>query len=481
MVEPYKAKFIDFLLSRDVLKIGGHFTLKSGRNSPYFLKLDEVSDGVGLIELGDAYAETILANVKPEDFDGIVGIPNKCHTFGPSIAVALARRGQSKLYSSWRAEPKTYGEATSSDHASREQRQREYIIGARIPDGSKQILADDVMTAGDAKAKALEMLKYLAQGVIVPALVIAVSRQEIDDSGENAIAEFARKHDIPVYYPIITSDIFDHLKATDRLSSGDERAFLDYFRAWGLPEVRRKYELESKRLLEGKFVIPSCDLDSLERFEEIVQETADNEKIGGYKLGLEIGLSYGLPATVDIVRKHAARKLVIYDHQKAGTDIADVSMARKFANVAKKAGVDAVILFPQSGPVTQTSWTGEALQAGVEVIIGGHMTHKGYVASEGGYLRDDAPAEIYRRAARHGITNFVVPGNKPQLVKLYRELIEEEGVKDPFLFAPGFIAQGGAISETGKEAGQNFGAIVGRDLMNAKNVKEKARELTAQL
>ena len=50
-----------------------------------------------------------------------------------------------------------------------------------------------------------------------------------------------------------------------------------------------------------------------------------------------------------------------------------------------------------------------------------------------------------------------------------------------FVFAPGFVSQGGVISTTGKEAGEHFCAIVGRDLLNAKNVREKAYELTSQL
>ena len=183
---------------------------------------------------------------------------------------------------------------------------------------------------------------------------------------------------------------------------------------------------------------------------------------------------------MEIVKTKAPNKKVIYDHQKAGTDIGDVEMGRKFASTLKNAGVDTVIFFPQSGPVTQTAWTGEALQAGLGVIIGGHMTHKGYVASDRGYLRDDAPEEIYRRAARHGISNFVVPGNKPELIAKYKEVIESEGVT-PAFYAPGFIAQNGVISDAGKAAGDNFHAIVGRDIVNAKDMKAQAVKLTSQL
>lgn len=480
MVEAYKAQFIDFLLSRNVLKVGGPFELKSKRLSPYFLKLDDVNDGEGLLTLGDAYASAILANLKPEDFDGVTGIPKKAHVFGPGVSAALARRGANKTYSSWRDVPKTYGDATALGADEQEQRQKEYVLGARIPNGSRQVLVDDVMTAGDAKEGALEMLKFLAQDVIVPALVIAANRQEIDEYGESAIAEFTRKHNIPIFYPITAGDIFDYLKETGRISPEDERAFTAYLRAWGTSEVREKYGLVSKPLIDGRTVIPACDLDSVERFEEVVKATADHPKIGGYKIGFELGYLFSLPRLSEIARQHAPNKKLILDHQKAGSDIGDVQFGRKFANVAKRSGFDAVIIFPQSGPVTQTAWTGEALQAGVEVIVGGMMTHKGYLARDRGYIRDDAPEEMYRRAARHGIRNFVVPGNNPDAVAYYRGVISSEGV-DPVLFAPGFITQNGKISEAGKAAGENFHPIVGRDIMNAKNIRSKVDELTAEL
>ncbi|MDI6721510.1 MAG: orotidine 5'-phosphate decarboxylase [Candidatus Aenigmarchaeota archaeon] len=480
MVEAYKAQFIQFLLDREVLKIGGPYELKSKRLSPYFLKLDEVSDGEGLNKLGDAYADAILANIIPGNFDGVIGIPNKAHVFGPAIPMALARKGANKAYSSWRDKPKTYGDATALGQAPRDLRQSEYILGAKIPDGSRQILADDVMTAGDSKEDALKMIDFLAEGVVIPALVIAANRQEIDEYGENAIESFSKRHDIPVIYPISVGDIFDYLKESDKLSPHDGKAFMAYLRSWGTKEAREKYGLKSGHLIEGRSVIPACDTDSMELFEEVVKETAGNSKIGGYKIGFELGLNHSLPKVVETARRYTTDKKIIYDHQKAGTDIGDVQMARKFAKTLKNAGVDAVIFFPQSGPVTQTAWTGEALQEGLHVIIGGHMTHKGYLESEHGYIRDSAPEEIYRRTARHGINSFVVPGNKTEFVEMYKKIVESEG-SDPEFFAPGFITQGGSISEAGKVAGDNFHAIVGRDLMNAENKKEKAGQLTSQL
>lgn len=480
MVESYKAKFIQFLFDQGALRIGGPFVLKSKRQSPYFINLGDVNAGSGLIQLGEAYASALLEHVGADRFDGIFGIPEKAKLFGGNIVAELARMGYDKSFSSYRKEAKTYGDATALGSAGKDQLQKEYLLGAKIPRGSRHVIVDDVMTAGDAKEEALQVLRLLTEDVVVQALMISANRQEMNEYGENAIEDFRTRHSIPVHAVITAGDIYDYAKETGKLSAEDEMAFLAYLRAWGTPEIREKYGLKSRRLIEGRAVIPACDTHDLNRFAEVVIQTAENDKIGGYKIGFELGLTYGLPAVVEVARKHAPEKKLIYDHQKGGTDIGDVEFGRKFARTVKNAGFDALILFPQSGPVTQTAWTGEALQAGLEIFIGGEMTHRGFLAKERGYIKDEAPEEIYRRAARHGVVNFIVPGNRPESITRYRQILHEEGV-DPSFAAPGFITQRGVISDAGKAAGENFLAIVGRDIMNAENIREKAKELTSQL
>lgn len=477
-LESYKAKIIGGLVEKGVVLIGS-YPLKSKRVSPYFLKLDAVNDGEGLEMLSGVYADAIKRNFPSDSYDVIVGIPEKAHVFGPPVVVALAKMGVNKKYSSWRAIPKKRGDAAGGAVDEYAQVQAENLLGSAIPRGSRILLVDDVVTAGDSKREAITKLDVVANGCSISGIVIIGDRQELNDYGDPALDEFAKTLGMPVVGAITASDIFDYLKDSDKLLPVDEARFLDYFRAWGTADIRQKYGLENKPLIEGRSVIPACDLDSLERFEDVVRETAEVPGIGGYKIGFELTMRYGLPRVVEVAKKHVSRP-IIYDHQKAATDIGDPEFGRKFARAAKESGVDAVIFFPQAGPVTQTVWTGEALQAGIGVIVGGHMTHKGYLSKDGGYIRDDAPQEIYKRAARHGVTNFVVPGNNPDAVRAYRELLEGLGVQ-PVLFAPGFVTQDGDISETGKAAGERFHAIVGRDLINVKDIQLKAEKLTSQL
>lgn len=222
-------------------------------------------------------------------------------------------------------------------------------------------------------------------------------------------------------------------------------------------------------------ISPACDVPTLEDLEKLVNETKNVPGIKSYKVGFELGLSFGLPRVVEVIREKCQCGLpIIYDHQKAGTDIPDTGV--KFARTMKSAGIDCVILFPQAGPVTQKAWIEAMQEENLSVMVGGLMTHKGFIAEDGGYLRNESVNEVYQNAARIGVTQFVVPGNKPSKIAEIRELIEAEGVK-PAFFSPGFVTQGGSIEDAIDSAGGVLHAFVGRAIYNAENIEHAAREL----
>ena len=206
----------------------------------------------------------------------------------------------------------------------------------------------------------------------------------------------------------------------------------------------------------NKSIIPSCDVSDLEKLRDLVKETCSVKGIGAYKIGLELCLPYGIPKIVQTIREFTELP-IIYDHQKAATDIPE--LGEKFASAVK--GVNAVILFPFTGPETEKAWIKACKNAGLGIIVGGEMTHKAFLESEGGFISEDEASKIYEVAANEGITNFVVPGNKPEKIKLYKELLESKGI-NPVFYSPGLIAQGGNITESAKAAGNNWHAIVGR-------------------
>ncbi|MDD3492133.1 MAG: orotidine 5'-phosphate decarboxylase, partial [Candidatus Thermoplasmatota archaeon] len=189
-------------------------------------------------------------------------------------------------------------------------------------------------------------------------------------------------------------------------------------------------------------VIVACDVSTLTDFCDLVEATCPVEGIVGYKVGAMLGLTYGLPALVREVRERCSLP-VIYDHQKAGTDIPP--MGANFARVCSQAGIASFIIFPQAGPESERAFIAAVQETGMEPMVGGEMTHPGYLEGEGGFIRDDAPLEMYRIGAEHGVCYFIVPGNRVESLRRYHHLLT--GLMDkPCFCMPGIGRQGGSIT-----------------------------------
>jgi orotidine-5'-phosphate decarboxylase len=217
----------------------------------------------------------------------------------------------------------------------------------------------------------------------------------------------------------------------------------------------------SNRLISlDQSVIVALDALSVKANHDVVCALENVPRIGGFKVGFGLGL-LGLQRMNGLIRDaHGTQTTIIYDQQKAGTDIPETGIL--FAKTVKQAGCDAAILFPQAGPATQRAWTKACFDENLRPIIGLAMTHAEYFVSEGGYIADDAPERAFRIACSQGVRDFVVPGTKIAWVKKLRAvLVEELGEGNFDLYAPGFISQGGDITECGKAAGARFHAIVG--------------------
>lgn len=235
-----------------------------------------------------------------------------------------------------------------------------------------------------------------------------------------------------------------------------------------------------ERLIDQKrSVIVAADVGDLQTLAELVKQTCQVGGIGGYKIGFELGLTNGLDMVVRVIRRYTDLP-IIYDHQKAGTDIP--KMGARFARVCRESGVDAVILFPFGGEETELSWIKACQSEGLVVLVGAHMTQPKFLVSEGGFIGDGAMERIFTLAAQSGVRDFVVPGNKPEFVERYRRLFERLlGEGNFVLYAPGFVAQYGEITETGRVAGESWHAIVGRAIYGSADAKEAAERVTAQL
>ena len=152
-------------------------------------------------------------------------------------------------------------------------------------------------------------------------------------------------------------------------------------------------------------------------------------------------------------------------------------MGKRFAEVCKD--LDAVILFPFTGPTSEREWIRAMMKQKLGVIVGGEMTHKHFLESDGGFIRENAPKEIYTIAAEECVVDFVVPGNKVGKCLEYNELIKKK-IKNPVYYSPGLIAQGGKISDLAKKL-DSWHAIVGRGIYESADMKKAAEEYAGQL
>ncbi|WP_118796118.1 orotate phosphoribosyltransferase [Haemophilus haemolyticus] len=199
-MEQYKRDFIEFALSRNVLKFG-EFTLKSGRKSPYFFNAGLFNTGADLARLGEFYASAIQASAV--DFDVVFGPAYKGIPIGTSVSVALFNRyGIDKAVCFNRKEVKDHGEGGN-------------LIGSPLQ--GKILLVDDVITAGTAIRESMELIS--ANKAELAAVLIALNRKERGKGELSAIQEVERDYQCQVLSIIDLDDLMQFIEQDPRYSS----------------------------------------------------------------------------------------------------------------------------------------------------------------------------------------------------------------------------------------------------------------------
>jgi orotidine-5'-phosphate decarboxylase len=232
-------------------------------------------------------------------------------------------------------------------------------------------------------------------------------------------------------------------------------------------------------LFDRRGIVVACDLGSLKDLDGLVEATVAVREVTGFKVGFSLALRYGLPQVVERIRARTD-KPVIYDHQKAASDIPE--MGAPFAEVCAESGVDGVILFPHAGPATLEAWVDAVRRHELTPIVGAVMTHPRFLASEGGFILDEANRAIYRIALDHGVVHFVLPATKPEQAAALREAAQAAGVQEVVVLTPG-VGRQKADTAALRDRFQGFtwSPIVGSAIYEADDPADQARALAREL
>jgi orotate phosphoribosyltransferase len=204
MLQPHQRAFLDTALSRGVLRFG-EFTLKSGRQSPYFFNMGRIDTGAALADVGTAYAAAVATSGLP--FDMLFGPAYKGIPLAAATAVALAREhGRDVPWAYNRKEAKDHGEGGM-------------VVGA--PLSGRVLIVDDVITAGTAVRESLGLIHDA--GASVAGVLVALDRQERGQGALSAVQELARGHGVPVIAIVSLDDLMEYAGTRPDLAAERER------------------------------------------------------------------------------------------------------------------------------------------------------------------------------------------------------------------------------------------------------------------
>ncbi len=189
----HKHQFIEFLLAHQALKFGT-FTLKSGRQSPYFFNLGVFHSGASFSQLGGFYAQALIETQL--NYDVLFGPAYKGIALAVATSIALYQNHQMDAPCAFnRKEAKQHGDGGS-------------IIGHSL-ENQKVVMLDDVITAGTTVRETLDILKTF--NASLSGILIAFDRQERGENNLSATEEVKEKTGITVHSLITLKDLMEYL------------------------------------------------------------------------------------------------------------------------------------------------------------------------------------------------------------------------------------------------------------------------------
>jgi len=220
-MQPHQRSFIELALARSALRFG-RFTLKSGRESPYFFNAGLFNDGEALAVLGRCYAAALQASGLHYDMlfgPAYKGIPLVAAT---SLSLALHH----DLNVPWafnRKEAKAHGEGGQ-------------MVGRAL--AGRVVIVDDVITAGTAIRESVELIQRA--GAEPVAVLLALDRQERGQGERSAVQEVEAEFGLRCISLLTLADLIDILAQPDA-----DSAALPIEHLQALREYRQQYGIHS--------------------------------------------------------------------------------------------------------------------------------------------------------------------------------------------------------------------------------------------
>jgi orotate phosphoribosyltransferase len=222
-MEQYKQEFIEFMVESEVLKFGD-FTLKSGRQSPFFMNAGAYVTGSQLRRLGKYYAMAIH-NAYGDDFDVLFGPAYK----GIPLSVATVAAfdeiyGKEIRYSSNRKEIKDHGDTG-------------ILLGSKIKSGDKVVIIEDVTTSGKSIEETYPIIKSMGD-VKVVGMMVSLDRGEKGKSEASALNEVSSLYGFPTGAIVTMKEVIEYLynrEVQGRIVIDDEikSRIDDYYKQYG--------------------------------------------------------------------------------------------------------------------------------------------------------------------------------------------------------------------------------------------------------
>jgi orotate phosphoribosyltransferase len=216
MTAAYQSEFIELCTQLGVLRFGS-FTLKSGRESPYFFNAGLFNTGAAIAAVGRAYAHALSAS--DLNFDMLFGPAYKGIPLVTITAAALAERHRRDVpFAFNRKEAKDHGEGGR-------------IVGSPLK--GRVLIVDDVITAGTAIRESIEIIR--TSGATPAGVLLALDRQERASGGDySAVQEVRSQYQIPVVSVINLSDLMHHVSRTGQ--AGELSSMRQYRERYGLAD-----------------------------------------------------------------------------------------------------------------------------------------------------------------------------------------------------------------------------------------------------